>query len=79
MKTIIHVNQKLIKARAKGQLATLPPLSVKVGGGPARLGSTVEIKGPSIVLYRPLAPLSCGARAWIETDAQVVVDGRPVP
>ena len=33
----------------------------------------VEIKGPSKVVYSPDKPLSCGAKVWIETQAEVVV------
>ena len=36
----------------------------------------VEILGESKVVYSPDKPLSCGARVWIETDAEVKVDGK---
>jgi hypothetical protein len=36
----------------------------------------VEILGNSKVVYSPDDPLPCGARLWIETDAEVVVDGQ---
>tara|TARA_B100000123_G_scaffold221362_1_gene169862 strand:+ start:116 stop:328 length:213 start_codon:yes stop_codon:yes gene_type:complete len=36
----------------------------------------VEILGESKVVYSPDKPLSCGARVWIETDAEVKVDGQ---
>ena len=32
----------------------------------------VEILGESKVVYSPDKPLSCGARVWIETDAEVI-------
>ena len=32
----------------------------------------VEILGASKIIYSPNKPLSCGARVWIETDAEVV-------
>jgi len=32
----------------------------------------VSILGESIVVYRPEKPLSCGAKVWIETEAEVV-------
>ena len=32
----------------------------------------VEILGKSKVVYSPDKPLSCGARVWIETDAEVI-------
>ena len=36
----------------------------------------VEILGPSKVIYSPDKPLSCGARLWIETDSEVMIDGQ---
>ncbi len=35
-------------------------------------GHKVNINGPSSVVY-PKKPLKCGARVWIETEAEVVV------
>ena len=31
----------------------------------------MDIKGPSKVVYSPNKPLSCGARVWIETEAEI--------
>ena len=36
-------------------------------------GHTAEIAGPSILVYRPDKPLSCGARCWLETYADVTL------
>ena len=33
----------------------------------------VEVLGPSKVIYRPDKPLSCGAKVWIETTAEVIL------
>ena len=33
----------------------------------------VEILGESKLVYSPDKPLSCGARCWIETEADVVI------
>jgi len=33
----------------------------------------VQILGESKVVYSPDKPLSCGAKVWIETDAEVIV------
>jgi hypothetical protein len=33
----------------------------------------VEIHGPSRVVHSPDKPLSCGARVWIETQAEVEI------
>lgn len=69
----IHVNQHRIKANQKGD-KTEPVLTVKTYRE-NRYGNEVEIQGPSRLVYRPDNPLSCGARVWIETTADVVVDG----
>ena len=39
-------------------------------------GYEVDILGASKVVYSPDKPLSCGARVWIETDSEVLVDGK---
>ena len=33
----------------------------------------VNILGPSKVVYKPDKPLNCGARVWIETEAEVKI------
>jgi len=68
MKTIIHVNQHNIKANAKG--ADLPVLTVKTYKSNTRCNA-VSVNGPSKVVYSPNGPLSCGAKVWIETHAEV--------
>jgi hypothetical protein len=78
MKTIIHVNQHVIKRnRASGTRE--PVLTVKTYKA-NDYGHSVEVQGPSRIVYRPDKPLSCGAHVWIETEADVVVDGlAPLP
>ena len=39
-------------------------------------GHEVDILGNSKVVYSPDKPLSCGARVWIETDGDVLIDGK---
>ena len=68
MKTVIHVNQHNIKANTKG--ADLPVLTVKTYKSNTRCNA-VSVHGPSKIVYSPSAPLSCGARVWIETHAEV--------
>ena len=69
----IHVNQHNIKANArKGE--SLPVLSVKTYKENIR-GNEIAILGPSRIVYSPDKPLSCGAKVWIETEADVVIDG----
>lgn len=71
MKTIIHVNQHVIKAnRANG--ANDPVLTVKTYKD-NKYAHEVEIHGTSRVVYSPDKPLSCGAHVWIETYADVTI------
>ena len=71
MKTIIHVNQHVIKANTKSG-ENNPTLTVKTYKSNTYAHS-VEILGPSTVVHSPDKPLSCGARVWIETESEVVV------
>jgi len=71
MKTIIHVNQHVVKANRKtGERK--PVLTVKTWKS-NRYAHEVIIMGPSKVVYSPDKPLSCGARVWIETDDEVLL------
>ena len=74
MKTIVHVNQHVIKANRKNNKND-PVLTVKnykknVYGHSVKLGKCE-------IIYRPDKPLSCGAHVWIETHDPVEVDGKP--
>lgn len=70
MKTIIHVNQSVIKANERrGDNA--PVLTVKTYKSNT-YAFEVEILGPSRIVYSPDKPLSCGARVWVETHAEVI-------
>jgi hypothetical protein len=70
MKTLIHVNQHVIRKNAK-EGTDEPPLTVKTYKSNTKCHK-VEILGPSIVVYSPDKPLSCGAKVWIETQSTVV-------
>jgi len=70
MKTKIHVNQHNVRANAKG--ADLPVLTVKTYKE-NRKCNRVVVHGPSAVVYSPDKPLSCGAKVWIETEAEVEI------
>ena len=72
MKTIIHVNQHVIKANAKNGTND-PVLTVKTYKE-NRYAHEVTINGSSKVVYSE-KPLSCGARVWIETQAEVTIEG----
>ena len=69
MKTRIHVNQHKIRSNKKNNLNE-PVITVKTSKSNT-YGHEVEIMGPSKVIYSPDKPLSCGARVWIETNAEV--------
>lgn len=71
MKTIIHVNQHVIKSNAKSG-ERKPTLTVKTYKS-NNYASEVEILGPSKIVYSPDKPLSCGAKVWIETHSEVLV------
>jgi hypothetical protein len=69
MKTIVHVNQHNVRSNStKG--TDLPVLTVKTYKSNT-YAYEVDIKGPSKLVYSPDNPLSCGARVWIETQAEV--------
>jgi len=36
----------------------------------------VKVLGPAEVIYSPDKPLHCGARLWIETRAELEIDGK---
>lgn len=74
-KKYIHVNQHKIKANLKHG-TNEPVITVKEGKS-NQYGHSVEILGPSRVVYggsgKPILP--CGARVVIETEAEVVIHG----
>ncbi len=72
MKTIVHVNQHIIRRNNKtGERE--PVLTVKTYKD-NQYGHSVRINGPCILRYEPDHPLSCGARVWIETESKVEVE-----
>lgn len=83
MKTRIHVNQHNVKHNRKYvnpgplfKVAAKPVLTVK-DYKQNRKGNTAEIMCDGTVVarvvYRPNAPLPCGAYVWIETELEVKV------
>ena len=71
MKTIIHVNQHVIKRNHKtGEREA--PLTIKTYKSNL-YSHQVTIKGPCRVVYSPDKPLSCGAKVWIETESETDV------
>jgi hypothetical protein len=74
MKTVVHVNQHLIKNNAKTGDRE-PVLTCKTYKENTR-AHEVEIldqdgRVAARVVYRPDKPLPCGARVWIETTNEV--------
>jgi hypothetical protein len=70
MKTIIHVNRSQIAKNIKDD-GNRPVYTVKHGArGKPRYAREVIIKGPSRMVYVG-TQLSCGARAWVETESEV--------
>jgi len=71
MKTIIHVNQHVIKKNSK-EGTNDPVLTVKTYKSNT-YAHEVAIKGDSKVVYSPDKPLNCGAKVWIETEGEVEI------
>ena len=69
MKKRIHVNQHKIRSNKKHGLNE-PVITVKTSKS-NDYAHEVEINGPSKVIYSPDKPLSCGAKVWVETEAEV--------
>lgn len=75
-KTIIHVNRQHIAQNLKRSKDTLLPVYTVKRGNKNVYGYSVKILGPcELVDIRNSEQLSCGARAWIETDSEVEVLG----
>ena len=74
MRKRIVVNRHKVRANKKNG-TRIPPIMVHTYIG-KRYGSRVDIRGPSHVIYNPDKPLECGATCWIETYAQLVLDGK---
>lgn len=71
MKTIVHVNQHVIKSNRKNNEIN-PVLTVKTYKT-NNYAHEVLLKGESKVVYSPDKPLSCGAHVWIETMGEVII------
>jgi len=69
MKTIIHVNQHVIKKNRK--TGSIDPVLTCKTYKSNTYAHEVIIDGPSRIVYRPDKPLSCGAHVWIETESKV--------
>lgn len=68
----VHINSNRIKSNKKND-TNEPVVTVRKGQKVIGYGHEVVIHGPSKVVYQPEKPLSCGAKVWIETDAEVEI------
>lgn len=71
LQKIVHINMHVIKRNHKEDERE-PVITVKTYKS-NDYGHEVVIDGPCRVVYRPDKPLSCGARVWIVTEAEVEV------
>ena len=74
MKTIIHVNQHIIKHNRKhGE--RVAPLTVKTYKTQTNAHEAIirDADGNEVarIVYRPDSPLSCGAHVWLVTQLEV--------
>lgn len=65
----IHVNQGLVRHNVKND-SDIPAVTVQ-WRGKSYTAADVVVRGESRVMQRMNEPLSCGARIWIETKAEV--------
>ena len=76
-RTIIHVNQHIV--RKNGKTGSRDPVLTVKRGRRNTYATAAEVLGPCRVVYSPDCPLSCGAKVWIETDAEVRLTGAATP
>jgi len=70
---IIHINRNIIQQNTKR--GREEPVVRVEENGVVKYCMEVVIKGPSKMIYRPDKPRPCGAKLWIETDADVEMIG----
>ena len=73
----IHVNQHVIKANAK--YGENNPIFTVKQGGKNTYAFNVKVKGEMELVYSPDKPLSCGAKVWIETRGELILDEKIAP
>lgn len=73
LKKRIVVNRHMIK-KNKIHGTSDAVLSVQTSKGVVR-GNRLRVHGPMEFVYDPAHPLKCGATVWVETTAEVEVDG----
>lgn len=68
---IIHIFQQRIRRNIKSAPEDREPPVIVRDGRKRSYGNEVTINGPCRIVYSPDKPLDCGARLWIETNADV--------
>ena len=66
---IIHINKNIIQYNSKH--GTSFPCCRVEQDREIMYCMEVDIRGPSKMVYRPDNPRLCGAKLWIETDAEI--------
>jgi hypothetical protein len=64
----VHIDQSRIRSNINSG-ENLPPITVQAQGGPYKAHEVI-IDGPSVLVYNG-NQLSCGARLWIESRAEI--------
>lgn len=67
----LHVNQHIIRANIKAE-QDAPAVTVQ-WKGKSYVGRDVVVRGECTLMQRMDKPLSCGARIWLETTAEVEI------
>lgn len=65
----LHVDRRVIASDRKNGTHE-PALTIQTSKGSIK-ATRLTVHGPSSFIYRPDKPLSCGARAWLETRAEI--------
>ena len=73
---ILHINRNIIQQNVKH--GREEPVVRVEENGVVTYCMEVNIKGPSRMVYRPDKPRPCGAKLWIETDADVEMIGEKI-
>ena len=74
MKTVIHVNQHVIRRNLKtGEREPVLTCKTYKSNDYAHEAEILDKEGNPVakIIYSPDKPLSCGARVWIETQNKV--------
>ena len=70
---IIHINRNIIQRNSKRD--EQEPVCRVEENSIVTYCMEVDIKGPSRMVYRPDKPRPCGAKLWIETNADIELIG----